>query len=185
VGEQPPLDRDVEAVVVAGEAADPARGDDSVAGDREREVVRAARLADRARARADVLRHLAVAADAARGDLGNLLPDAALVARADRLERQLEPLRRIGEVALDLRASVAREPVLRGDPGSAGGEVEDLGDALVLGADRFGADPDRAERRRHHRVEAAQRRIRHESAARRLVFHGAKFSRRAAARRRT
>ena len=109
-----PLDREVEAVVVAGEAADPARGDHAVAGDREREVVRAARLADRARAGADVLRHLAVAADAPGRDLGDLVPDAALVARADRLERQLEA------PATDRRGSARSARMPRAPAGSSG-----------------------------------------------------------------
>src|SRR5262245_40208875 len=72
VRKQPTLDREMEAVVTAGEPAEAARRHDPMTWDHQRKIIRAARLSDRARAGVQLAGDFTVAADPSRGNGGIL-----------------------------------------------------------------------------------------------------------------
>src|SRR5436853_1492123 len=104
--QQPALDAELEALVArAHEAADGlVRADDAMAGHDDRDGIRAARAAHRARGRAQLAGKLAVGAHLPGGNAAHRFPDLQAVMRAREADRKVEDVARIVEVRLELNA---------------------------------------------------------------------------------
>src|SRR5579871_5565998 len=134
--EQPALYIAKEAITaIVREAADAARTHHAVTRNHDRKEVRAARLANRARRAAELLRELSVGQHDARWDVADRLPHAPLERGAALGERQLELRGRSVEVTRERGGGVARERRRGRDVARRIGQIGDLAHCLALEPD--------------------------------------------------
>ena len=117
-----------------GEAAQAIGGDDAMAGDHQRKIIRAAGLAHGARRALQHARDVAIAPGLAAGNRSELLPHAALEGGADLLQRQPETVVGIGDIFFDLRAGALGQRVRGGQGAGAARQIHDLRQRFALGA---------------------------------------------------